>query len=131
METIINPLRTGPIVLVVEDNDEARELMAGTLDGEGFAVLEASTVAEAVDLLNAGRVPALVITDVLLPHTSVWELLDYLRANPDLQRVPVLVITATDPEPGIVGADAAMQPLDELELVSTAWRLVASTQNSI
>jgi hypothetical protein len=41
------------------------------------------------------------------------------------------VITATDPEPGDVDADAAMQPPDALELVTTARRLVASRQNSI
>jgi CheY-like chemotaxis protein len=75
VETIISPLRAGPTVLVIEDNDEARELMAAALDGEGFAVLEASTAAQAIDLLDRGRVPALVITDVLLPHTSVWDLL--------------------------------------------------------
>jgi signal transduction histidine kinase/DNA-binding response OmpR family regulator len=76
-------------VLVVEDDEQARELLGRGLEREGWAVREASTVAEATTALDPP--PTLVLLDLLLPDGTGFDVLDVLP--PD---TPVLVLTAKD-----------------------------------
>ena len=68
------PAANGELVLVVEDEAAVREIAARTLAQHGHPVLEASSGAQAVELLRAGRRPALVVSDVVMPGMSAPEL---------------------------------------------------------
>lgn len=70
----------GPTILIVEDEPPVRELLARTLRGEGYEVLEARNGAEAVAQFRArpGEI-ALVITDMRLPYMSGEDLVAWLR----------------------------------------------------
>ena len=57
-------------ILLVEDNDEVRELACRTLRGRGYTVIEARTGEEAIDLLVRGAQPQLLLTDVVMPGLS-------------------------------------------------------------
>src|ERR1700722_15142768 len=82
------------IILLVEDNDAAREGLAGALHHEGYGVAQAADGQRAFDLMRAGPRPDLVILDLLLPVMDGWEFLQRLRG--ELRSpVPVLVTTAT------------------------------------
>jgi CheY-like chemotaxis protein len=61
-------------VLVVEDETAVREIAARTLAEHGHQVLEAASGAQAVELLRAGRRPALVLSDVVMPGMTAPEL---------------------------------------------------------
>ena len=93
----------------------------------GRSVLTANSVNQAVNLLNEGHVPTLVLSDLIMPHATGWDLLKYLREDSELRHVPVIVVTAVDTSDARVIADAVMQkPLDPRKLVETAKRLVAT-----
>ncbi len=78
-------------ILVVEDNEAQRKIMEFNLSREGYAVLPAGTVGEAIALMEGQR-PSVVITDVMLPDGNGIDLLEkLLRKDPGLS---VIVITA-------------------------------------
>ena len=81
----------GRVVLVVEDHDDAREMIAGVLEAAGARVLAASTTLAAVERV-ADVKPDVLVADLGLPGEDGYELLDRLRARyPDL---PAIALTA-------------------------------------
>jgi CheY-like chemotaxis protein len=81
-----------PTVLVVEDNDDVRELAVQVLEMEGYAVQSAGSGEQAMELLRQGAAPDLLFTDVIMPGgMNGLELVEQARAlRPGL---PVLVTT--------------------------------------
>jgi len=79
--------------VVVEDDPDARRLVAGCLRRLGLRVHEAATGAEAIALLERGT-PDLICLDLRLPDASGVALCERIRATPKLRDVPVVVITA-------------------------------------
>ena len=82
-------------VLIVDDDPETRELLTDTLMNEGHTPLTARFAAEALRILATSRVDAVVL-DLLLPGRNGFEVLSDIRADPRLNRLPVLVITVKD-----------------------------------
>ena len=84
-------LLAGRVILVVEDHDDAREMIAGVLQAVGARVLTASTTMEAVERV-AQITPDVLVADLGLPGEDGYELLNHLRARyPDL---PAIALTA-------------------------------------
>lgn len=80
-------------ILLVEDNADAREVLAQLLESHGYAVRSASNGAQALE--EAGRrSPDLVITDVEMPEVSGLDLLQQFRQLPTLADIPVIVVSA-------------------------------------
>ena len=82
-----------PEALVVEDDADARRLVASCLRLLGLRVVEAATGAEAFALLDRS-VPAVICLDLRLPDASGLALCERIRASARLRDVPVVVITA-------------------------------------
>jgi len=94
----------GGHVLLVEDNEDMRRYLARLLVEDGWAVTAAGDVDEA---LATAQAPDLVISDVMLPGRSGLDLVRLLRANPELSRIPVILLTArAGPGPVVEGLDA-------------------------
>lgn len=84
-----------PCILVVEDDDAIRETLGLVLQAEGFEVHSASDGAEAISHLYKAKVmPELVITDLMMPNISGWELIDVLRALDRTSSIPIVVLSA-------------------------------------
>jgi DNA-binding response OmpR family regulator len=62
-------------ILLVEDDEGLRPILARHLRGKGHAVTEAASAEEAVDALSGGLRPALVVLDLNLPGDTGWDLL--------------------------------------------------------
>jgi DNA-binding response OmpR family regulator len=80
-------------VLIVEDDDSLRSVLAAYLRRKGFEVTEAHSAEDAVDALRRGLRPRLVVLDINLPGASGWELL----RRPDLFDAgsPPVIITSS------------------------------------
>ncbi|MEP7035788.1 MAG: ATP-binding protein [Actinomycetota bacterium] len=82
---------TGRHVLVVEDNDDLRRYIVRLLRADGWKVTE---VSDAETALAVTSKPDLVLSDIMLPGLDGLALVRMLRANPELSRTPVILLTA-------------------------------------
>jgi CheY-like chemotaxis protein len=83
-------------VLVVEDEADMRAGIVELLDGDGFAVGWAANGQEALDLIEEGVRPRLLLLDMQMPVMDGWTLLELRRNHPVLRGVPVVLTTALD-----------------------------------
>lgn len=81
-----------PLILVVDDNLDAREMYAMYLEYEGFRVLEAQNGHEAVEKARTDR-PSLVLMDASMPKLDGWDAVKILKADPSTKGIPVLMLT--------------------------------------
>ncbi|HEX6277247.1 MAG TPA: response regulator [Polyangiaceae bacterium] len=84
-------------ILVVDDDEDAREVVKELLENEKFAVFEASNGQEALDALGAHPETALVVLDLNMPVMSGTELLARMKADERLASIPVLILSGTTP----------------------------------
>lgn len=82
-------------ILLAEDEDNIRKLVASYLVKEGFHVAEAADGAEAISKFDAEMDFSLVILDVMMPKKDGYEVASHIRNNSD---VPILMLTARDTE---------------------------------
>ncbi|WAS96843.1 response regulator [Nannocystis punicea] len=80
-------------VLVVEDDRDIRETMGLVLEGEGYEVVTAPNGREALQLLQSGLRPCLVLLDLMMPVMSGWELREQMLRDPSMAAIPTIVIT--------------------------------------
>jgi DNA-binding response OmpR family regulator len=80
-------------VIVVEDEQDAAEMFAEMMRVNGFRVLKAFGSTPAIPLIERER-PAAVILDIMMPDVSGLELLRYMRREPQLAAIPVIVVSA-------------------------------------
>ena len=84
-----------PLVLVVDDDPNALDLLGRTLQEAGMRVVTASSGQEAVNLARTLH-PAAITLDVLMPGRDGWDVLRELKADPSTQHIPVIMVTMTD-----------------------------------
>ena len=82
-------------VLVIDDSEQARELIRRFLVGEGFSVLEAADGESGLALARQHR-PDAITLDVLMPGMDGWAILAALKAEPDVADIPVIMVTMLD-----------------------------------
>ena len=80
-------------MLVVDDYEDGREMVAWSLEAAGFDVVRAAGGAEAVDQAKRWR-PAAIVTDIFMPDVDGVEATRRIKAEPDLKTVPVIAYTA-------------------------------------
>jgi CheY-like chemotaxis protein len=97
------PSRASPLVLVVDDDPDVREALGDALEDEGFRVLLAEDGQEGFDLMLARR-PDLVLLDLMMPRMSGWQLVEAVKQNPAVNKIPIFVLTAA-PDTGAVQRD--------------------------
>ncbi len=116
-------------VLVVEDSDEVRAYVADVLRAD-YDVLEAADGAEGLAVARA-HLPDLVVSDVAMPEMDGLALCAALKADPDLQFLPVVLLTArADVEDRLLGLGAGAddylaKPFDSRELRARVDNLIA------
>jgi signal transduction histidine kinase/CheY-like chemotaxis protein/CHASE3 domain sensor protein len=110
----------GPLILVVEDNAEAAEILARYLETGGFRVELARTGNEALAMARDLK-PVAITLDILLPEIDGWEVLTLLKADELTWNIPVVVVSMID-NPALgraLGAqDYFVKPVDKGALLS-------------
>ena len=82
-----------PKVLLVEDNEMNRDMLSRRLERRGFEVVIAVDGAEGVAKCKSER-PDIVLMDMSLPVMNGWEATRAIKADPAMQAMPVIALTA-------------------------------------
>ena len=84
-------------ILVVDDQRANAEMIAGVLQARGYEVFTALNGESALELVAAAE-PDLLVSDILMPGMSGYELCRRLRADPATTLLPVILVTSLDPQ---------------------------------
>jgi class 3 adenylate cyclase len=112
-----------PHILIVDDNENNRAILAARLGAQGYSTLEAC---DGVEALEAARrdAPDLILLDVAMPRMDGLEACRRLRSDESLGFVPVILVTArTDSKDVVAGLEAGAdeyltKPVDQSALVA-------------
>ena len=80
-------------VMIIEDEADAAELFGEMMRLNGFRVIKMYSSAPAIPMIAQER-PDVVILDIMMPDISGLEVLRYMRREPDLSHIPVIVVSA-------------------------------------
>ena len=120
-------------ILIVDDELIIREMIAGLVEDMGHTPLTAPDGRGALALLDAARrPPALVITDLMMPHVNGATLARELKASPRYGHVPIVLMSAACRSHHATAADHflpkpfALESIERyVERYSAAWRQAA------
>ncbi len=84
-----------PDLLLIEDNTELRQVIREAVELDGYAVTLATDAEEALALLDGGYAPAVILSDIVMPHMSGLEFLRTLRAHPGWEDVVFIAMSGT------------------------------------
>lgn len=108
--------QTGNHILIVEDNQDARDTLTELLRLYGYEVGSASNGQEALDYLRNGPLPAVILLDLTMPVMTGLQFLAERSLDPALATIPVVVISAladrTDVRTHLSGLTLLTKPVD-------------------
>lgn len=95
---------SGAKILAADDDRIVRRIVVAKLTGLGYEVTEAGDGQEALDILEKGAVPDLLITDSLMPRMGGLELVRSVRNSPNsaVAGLPVIMLTSRQGERDII-----------------------------
>jgi CheY-like chemotaxis protein len=108
-----------PRILVVEDDDDAREAMVALLQMKGYRAVPAGNGKEALDYLHQAPVPDLIILDLWMPVMDGWQFRAEQIKDPRLKEVPVIVVTALSDRDDLDANEVIIKPVDVDRLLTT------------
>src|SRR5437868_889695 len=121
--------RTGPLVLLVDDDEKVRELVRVNLEFEGYTVSEAGGAEEGMAAIERAK-PDLVLLDVMMPHVDGWEMLRRIQDRYGVGAIPVVMFSGKADEQAQTeaaerGANAFVgKPFDLQHLIEQAKQIV-------
>jgi CheY-like chemotaxis protein len=110
-----------PLVLVVDDDATARELVVRHRERGGFAVVAARGGQEGLRLVRELR-PAAVTLDIMMPDLDGWTVLAAIKGDPELAGIPVVLMSIVEQKNrgyALGAADYLVKPVDRATLVET------------
>lgn len=82
----------GKSIMIVEDDRFLSSLMKARFEKDGFGVIQAFDGEEAIGLFKQA-VPTLIILDLIMPKVTGFEVLQTISLTPELQKVPVVILS--------------------------------------
>ncbi|HEX2093095.1 MAG TPA: PAS domain S-box protein [Longimicrobiaceae bacterium] len=114
----------GKLVLVIDDETDARMLLTHHLEELGCQTIAASTGEQGLRMAREFR-PDLITLDLILPETTGWEILRTLKADPGLRDIPVVIVSvaAEESRGNVLGAvDLLEKPIGRADLLAVLQR---------
>jgi len=96
-----------PCVLLVEDDRSVRRYLEVTLQRSGYRVLTAEDGLEAMKVAMSSAIDV-VVTDAIMPNLSGQQLAAFLRKNPKLSRIPIVLLTGQENKTASATADVSI-----------------------
>jgi CheY-like chemotaxis protein len=106
------------LALVVDDDDNIAKLIRSWLEIKGFNVFTANNGSKAIELLEEHKF-CLITTDIVMPELDGTQLINYVKSNPELYHIPIIVLSILDKSDlGNFFADAYIKkPFDGFDLL--------------
>jgi GAF domain-containing protein/CheY-like chemotaxis protein len=117
-----------PLILVVDDDATARDLVVRHLERAGFAAVAARGGQEGLRLVRELR-PAAVTLDILMPDLDGWTVLAAIKGDPALASTPVVLMSIVDQKNrgyALGAADYLVKPVDRTKLIETLTNICGS-----
>jgi CheY-like chemotaxis protein len=105
-------------VLVVEDEEELREMMRDALELNGYLVVTAQHGQDALDKIGGIEHLCLVILDLLMPVMNGWDFVERMRQRAELASIPVVVHSSAPADPPAGVTRVLQKPLNFERLLS-------------
>jgi len=113
-------------ILIVEDDEDTREALRDVLANEGFDVRASPGAREAIAEVSRPDAPGLVLLDATMPGMSGAELLDWMGKRKQLDKIPVVLVSADTTCPVHERAvELLRKPYDLEDLLRVARRFCA------
>jgi excisionase family DNA binding protein len=121
---------TGPLVLIVDDDDRLRAYVRANLELEGYSVREAPDAEAGLSALEE-EPPDLILLDVMMPQVDGWEMLRRVQERHGVGTIPVLMFSGkVDESEGAATARGAHgfigKPFDPQHLIDRARQMLSS-----
>ena len=121
--------RRPPKVLVVEDDEDMRNVYSHWLRGSGCEVTEAGDGADAIQIVGAGALPDVIVLDLMLPTLDGQAVWQELAAHAETAQIPVVVVTASTADlSGLSVASILRKPVTSESLVAAVRSAADNTQ---
>ncbi len=111
---------SSPLVLVVDDDEAARDLVSRQLLKEGYRVQTASNGADGL-LLSREIKPDVITLDIFMPGMTGWDFIRRFKSDPELLDIPIIIVSMLEEKHSglALGAtDFLVKPVDPTELLS-------------
>jgi two-component system response regulator MprA len=117
---------SGRSVLLIDDDVDIVATVRMILQRDGWDVTAAGDGAEGLAVLRGGLRPNVILLDLMMPGVNGWEFCDAVRADPELQGVPVVVVSGAgdvDEKAAAVGAVGHLRKPFELSALREVVRI--------
>ena len=121
---------TSSFVLIVDDDPDLLDVTSFVIEDEGMAVETARNGEEALAMLRAGRLPTLVLLDLMMPVMNGWEFLATIAKDPLFKELPVVVLTAAEHAEVPGAMEVVSKPMDLKELLRIVERYVRGDRDA-
>ena len=121
------------LVLVIDDESDARLLLLNLIEGYGCRVMAASSGEEGLRMARESR-PDLITVDLVMPRMDGWQLVKALKNDPQLKQIPIVVVSivANEHAGKVFGAiDLVEKPLIRENLIAALSRNLASGKGNV
>jgi two-component system alkaline phosphatase synthesis response regulator PhoP len=121
-------------ILIADDELSVRELLRFALERDGHQIIESATGLSTLDALKKNKPIDLLVLDVMLPGMDGYALQMEIAQDPDLSRIPVIVLTAVRPLRNMFEKfgqvkSFIMKPFDPVELAQNVKALLAAPKH--
>ena len=123
-----------PKIIIVEDQPDVADLLEDMLSIDGYQLIKIHSSTGALDVIRA-EYPDAVLLDIMMPDVSGLEVLRYMRREPGLQQIPVVIVSARTSSSDIrAGMDAGAtvyltKPVDVDVLRETVARVIRAAED--
>ena len=121
--------KSGPLILLVDDDEKVRELVRVNLEFEGYTVREAANAADGLAAIAESK-PDLILLDVMMPHVDGWEMLRRVQEQYGAGVIPVVMFSGkVDEQAQALAANNGAQgfvgkPFDLQHLIDQTKKIV-------
>lgn len=83
-----------PLILLVDDDADIRLMCRDILESAGMRVAELPDAEGLMDFLDADMMPAVILMDVMMPHSTGWSALGELKRSAQFSEIPIVLFTS-------------------------------------